>query len=244
MKSPHAKSGVLTLFPLLVLTVPLLALTGCAEQTDAGQTASPEATAATQAIGPTNDPNELMDNVVALVEETNALDAQNQELMMKALEMGPEGKDAADAQPLLAEVQAGFDEMTEKQESIAALLGEMAKLDASEELKTYAAQQKEIAEIRIEMYAAWTEIVAWHRKMLPRLRELSESSEADFAKLEQEYYDTYAQLDEPSMRFEKAWTASLEFFKTSGLPKRHFINNMWIPEDALKGMREEGVLPE
>ena len=123
--------------------------------------------------------NRLMDQANALIDGTIAGTTQNAELLGKVNGIDPTAKNAADALPLLADVVANLGEMKQSQESLAALCDKLAKLDVSEEDKTYARQQKEIAELNVESFALVFDMLANYEFLYSKGRTLSQ------AKLEQ-----------------------------------------------------------
>ena len=94
--------------------------------------------------------NDLIGEANSRITETRALEVQLREQLKEVFAIDPPGDSAADALPMLADAQGILGAMTEKMQSVAALWGQMAALDVSEEATTYAEQQYNIAQTYLQ----------------------------------------------------------------------------------------------
>ena len=215
-----------------------MAVAGCGSQTAASQTTTPEASATSPAVDPTDEANRLMDETKAIVTKTNDLSATLWEGLMFEVVTA---RNAAAAASKLAEAKAILDEMAANDTSIAALLDQVARLEVSEELATYAGQQKEIAELSLQG-------IAPQKDLLGRIEAFYEQKgkpgEADLEKLFVEIEPS--DPDDPLAHLGEKGQASREYFRQSGLAERYYINNgLGAAYDTPEGQTEEeaGAFP-
>lgn len=138
--------------------------------------------------GPADDAKQLLTDAATVREEMIALSAQIDELESQIGEIDPTANNAADALPLLAEAKADYAEQSEKAASVAALMDEIAALDVSEEMKTYAGLRKQFAESWIEFCALEIDGIGKLEILFDPGR-MSELSQADQEKLVAEATD-------------------------------------------------------
>lgn len=173
-------SRLLTVLLACLLAVLLPPATACADQIDEW--------------------NSLMEQVNALIDETSAGTTQDAELFGRVNSIDPTAKSAADALPLLADMEANLGEMKKSQESIITLLGQMARLDVREEDKTYARQQKEIAELNVESFALVFEIVEKYKLLYSKGGTLSQAQAKrlgqEITDLQGKYQEFYGRISE------------------------------------------------
>jgi len=224
---------------LTCLTVALLmAVTGCGGQTAASQTKTPEASATSQAADPTDEANRLMAEAKALAKKTYDLEGELWEGHMMMALIAP---NAAAAKPELAKARALLDEMRANEKSIVALLDRVMRLEVSEELATYAGQQKEIAALRLLSMADVEDLLG---RIDTLYEHKDKPSEADLEKLFVEIEPS--DPDDPLAHLEEKGQASREYFRESGLPERCYINNgLGAAYDTPEGQTEEeaGAFP-
>ncbi len=203
---------------LLVTTaLMIMALGACGAATEAGQTPSAGVSAASASDGLGGDADTLMARAKTLAKKTYDLEGQLWEGHIMAALTAP---DAAAAKPELAKARALVAQMRANEQSIIAILGQVAQLGPGEELTSYAGQQKEIAKLRLLSMAGTQKLLA---KIEARYQEKGRLAQSDIDKLfaESEPSDPA----DPSRRLEEKGLASLEYFKQSGLPQRYSINN-------------------
>jgi len=173
-----------------------LGMIGCADQTD--------------------EANALIDQANAATDESNRLDGLMTELMAKVEQIDPTAKNARDAQPLLTEVEAKLSETQKNAERTLLLWDKILALDVSDELKTYAAQQKEIAKLQVALSAAVGDMVV-KLKVLYDPDQTGKLSQADFDKLAAELDGLVAKADEIDSQMSEKQGASDQYFKDNGL---------------------------
>ncbi len=184
--------------PACLLSVLLLAVAGCGDQTGTDKT---------------DQATKLIDQARALAKKTSALEKQMDELWPKIGKIDP-AKNATDALAKLDDAEADYAEMTKNQESVAALYGKVAKLDVGEELRTWAGQQKEIAELSLQATAVLDEFVAKDKVLFSLWNQLDQ---ADREKLIQELKDLDARSLKLRTRASKMQQASEKYYKDNGL---------------------------
>jgi hypothetical protein len=221
-----------------LLVALLLAVAACGDQTDTEQAATPGATEASQPADPADEADRLMAEVKELAKSTNDLMGTLWEGQMFEVVLATS---AAAAKPELAKARKMEDEIAANEKSIAALLDRVAKLGVSEELTTYAGQQKEIAELLLLGVAKENDLLD---KIETAYREKGKVSQAELEKLFTEPSDP----DDPLMHIEEKGLASIKYFKKSGLPERYSINNgfgeMFGQEETSEGIPEGETIPE
>ena len=224
-----------SILPAVILMT--LGLAACGIQSAAIPSASPELQATSASSRP-GDADALMAQAKALATKTNDLGMLLWEGQMFEVVLA---ENAAAAEPQLAKARALLDEMAENERAIAALLDQVAQLDVSEELRTYAGQQKEIAELQLQG-------IAPQKYLLEEIETLYEEggkpSDADLEKLFMETEPS--DPDDPLAHLEEVGHASIEYFKQSGLPDRYYINNgLGGAYDTPDGQTEEeaGAFP-
>jgi hypothetical protein len=214
-----------------------LLLTGCGVRTVTEPTASAEPPASA-AGGDGSDADALMARAATLAARTTDLEAQLWEGRLMAALIAT---DPAAARTELSAAGALLEEMRANEKAIAALLGQVAGLDVSEELRTYAVQQKEIADLRLLSMAGVGGLLD---RVETSLRENGGLSQADIEKL-------FAALepsgpDDPLASLEEKGQASRVYFNESGLPDRYYMNNgLGEAYDTPAGQTEEqaGAFP-
>lgn len=215
-----------------------LGLPACGTETEADRSGSPEPPAASASSAPVGNRDALMTQAKTLAKETNDLEGELWEGHMMTALIAP---NAAAAKPELVKAGALLDEIRANEKKIAALLDRVVRLDASEELTTYAGQQKEIAELRYRSMAYVEDLLAGIETLF---REKGTASEADVEKL---FVETApADPDSPQAIWEEKGQASFAYFRQSGLPERYYINNGWgEARDTPAGQTEEeaGAFP-
>lgn len=181
-----------------LLSVLILAVAGCGDETGTDQT---------------DQATKLIDEARALAEKTSALEKQMDELWPKIGKIDP-AKDATDALAKLDDAEAGYAKITKNQKSTAALYGKIAKLDVGEQLRTWAGQQKEIAELSIRATAVLDEFVAKDKVLFSLWNQLGK---ADREKLIQELKDLDAKSLKLRTRASTMRQASEKYYKDNGL---------------------------
>jgi len=164
----------------------------------------------------TDEANRLMDQANALVAESLALDAERLELTGRLMEIDAEAKNAADAQALLVEMEASLDEMATKQESASVLWDRVAALAVDDEQRTYAAQQKEAAELAIQFCALERTILDTVKVLYGQAGTLSQR---DHDKLVREFNDLVALQDELRWQYNEKMQASDAYYEENDLGK-------------------------
>jgi hypothetical protein len=202
---------------LLVAILLALSLVACGSQTEAVPAASPEPLAASASSVPSSGTDALMAQAKALAQKTNDLGSELWEGQMFEVVLA---ENAAAAKPELAKARAILEKMAANEKSIATLLDQVVELDVSEELTTYAGQQKEIAELQLQGIAPQKDLLA---KIQAVYGEKGKVSQADLEKLFVEIEPSGP--DDPLAHLEEKGMASVEYFRQSGLPERYYINN-------------------
>jgi hypothetical protein len=175
----------------------------------------------------TTEANRLIAQVNALQAEVVLLDEQTVELWNKVDEIDPAAANAADALPLLADVETLDAETTRCTQFIVALLDRMADLDVSEELKTYADQQKEIAEDYLQAYALTDELITRY-KVVWNPRRLSALSQAEVEALDEEIVELATRSQELLAHVGEKEQASQQYYTDSKLGEPATGGRSWV----------------
>lgn len=170
--------------------------------------------AASPSADPTAEAKSLIEQVGALAAKSGPLDEQIGELMAKVGEIAPASANAADALPIIADVVATLGKMTKDEKAAAALWGKVAELDVGEESKTYAGQQKELMDLRVQEDALNVRLLAKLKTMYGKYSELGS---AESVKLVQKVAEIGAKLNKLESRIDLKERASEQYFEDNQL---------------------------
>jgi hypothetical protein len=177
-----------------------LCLAACGTQTEQAASPEPLPTSATTALS--GDADGLVAQAKALAAKTNDLGMELWEGQMFEVVLAP---NAAAAGPELAKARALLDEMRTNQTSIVALLDQVVRLDVSEELTTYAGQQREIAELQLLGIAPQEDLLETIETVY---EEKGRPSDADLEELFMEIEPSMDPSDHPLAHLEEKGQAS------------------------------------
>jgi hypothetical protein len=123
----------------------------------------------------TDEANQLIAQAQAILAKANQLDQRAGELEAKLGQVDPAGKKAADALPILVELQGIVGEMQQDSASLKALYEQLSNLDVSEELKTWAGMQVEVTELNAQVFALMDDVFAKDKVVFGQWNELSQA---------------------------------------------------------------------
>lgn len=185
----------LLLFAVVVL---LLAPAGCGDETPSDDS---------------DRANELISQAKALAQKAGAGEGRLNDLWTKIGKLDP-AKDSTEALKMLDEAADGYAAMMKEQEAVAALYGRLAKLGVAKKLRTWAGQQKEIADLSARSTAVLQEFVAKDKVLFSLWNQLGET---DRQKLIDELEGLDARSLELRTRARDLQQASKKYWQDNGL---------------------------
>lgn len=162
--------------------------------------------------GQTDEANKLIDQMNASIQKSNALQKQITQLVDDVGKIDPTSKDVTKAAPMLAEAKSKLAQDTSSLQTVVKLTDQIAALDVDAEMKTYAGQQKAIAQLLVQERGIT-------RTLLSTLEELydpakaSKYTQAELDNLTTRVNNLVAQDSELQSKIAEKQGASDQYFK-------------------------------
>lgn len=157
--------------------------------------------------GQTEEANELIGQMNALTKQSNTLEARVTQLIDDVNKLSLTAEDAAKATPMLAEARTKLEQDKKNVQKVASLTDEIAALDVSDEMKTYAGKLKAITKIEAQEQAVSGEMLTVLGQLYDP-KKASKYSQAEVNKLTNQLNDLVSKqgdlLDEISSKQDEA----------------------------------------
>jgi hypothetical protein len=175
-----------------VLSVAVFGASGCSDQSD--------------------EANKLVDQMNVLVGKSNSLESQISKLVEETNKIDPTSKDVAKAPAMIAEAQTKLDQDKTNTKAVISLLDQITALDVSGEMKTYANQQKAIAELEVQELGLTDDLLATFRQLYDP-KKAKDYTQAQLDELTNKANDTIAKDNALLSEISGKQGASDQFFK-------------------------------